>query len=137
VFLQTVRQGFAAALKNNRGLAALSLAPSEAREFFTACWIAENGKPSQAPDIEAAEKRMAAMVDFWHEAWREQFHTTVPSVRHTAWDALNVVTEYHDHMRGRGEPQPRAMTASRLNSNLLGASKQAKSKARELALAMI
>lgn len=57
------------------------------------------------------------------------------SARGTAWGAYNAVSYYHDHQRGRGEPQLRKLTDARVHSNLFGASAADKQKAMVLAVA--
>lgn len=60
----------------------------------------------------------------------------LPGVRHSAWAALNAVTEYVDHHRTTRGRDARTRTEGRLNSAWFGSGAQLKQRAFEQALAL-
>lgn len=61
----------------------------------------------------------------------------IEGIRHTAWAALNAVTEYIDHHRPTRASSASERAGRRLNSQWFGSGARLKAKAWELALAMV
>ena len=113
------------------------LSEGQARHFMEQAWSAAFGKIGDHLDDDAKEKLLAkrhADVTRQLELMNNE-RNTLPGIRDTAWSALNAVTEWHDHERGRfrkvGESE------GRLHSNLFGTASLAKSRAMSLALALV
>lgn len=112
------------------------LSVGQAREFMEKAWTASFGKLDRLED--EALIRMRAKRDAEIEQWlgmMENERNSLPGIRGTAWAALNAVTEFHDHERGRFKSVHEG--DGRVHSNLFGSSARAKSKVLKLALATV
>jgi len=83
--------------------------------------------------IKALAKRDAVIAQ--QRELLENEKNSLDGIRGTAWSALNAVTEYHDHYRGRGKAV--AISQVRAHSNLFGVSSDAKTKTLRKALSLV
>jgi len=79
----------------------------------------------------AVAKRDAVLAE--QRLLLENEKNSLDGIRGTVWSALNAVTEYHDHFRGRTGPTSQV----RQHSNLFGASADSKTKTLRKALALV
>ena len=102
-------------------------------EFMRRAWEASYGKLKNLEGVALAKmvSKRDAQINHWLELCENE-RNAMDGIRGTAWSALNAVTEFHDHERGRfkeiGE------SAGRVHSNLFGASSVAKMRTFRLAL---
>lgn len=133
--------GFAAQELNKlaeqaRALAKTSFDHQQVADYFATVFDATFPAPS---DDEASEprarwlKKRAEVIGEWQTLFANERNEQL--VGASAWSALNAVTEWHDHERGRFGRV--AESDARVHSNLFGVSHQAKGKALRLALATV
>lgn len=117
-----------------RALASTQITGEQVKQFMNAAFEAAFPQPDKD---EEAFARWLTKKDQVFEEWRQLFvnerNNGLASIRGTAWAALNTVTEWHDHGRGRTDEG----SDVRVHSNLFGVSREAKSKTLKLALAMV
>jgi phage/plasmid-like protein (TIGR03299 family) len=109
---------------------------SAARAFIELCWDQAFGSPEKL-EGEPKARMLARRNEQIQEilGLMENSRNSLPGISGTAWAALNAVTEFHDHHRGRFKPV--AESKGRVNSNLFGQSAYAKTKALRAALALV
>lgn len=92
-----------------------------------------DASPAQVLDKAVAEydEKRGAVIAQWTKN-----HAGDPAAG-TMWGAMNAVTEFHDHQRGRGEIQERKLTDARMHSNLFGTSSLDKQKAMDVAFEIV
>lgn len=121
-----------------RALAATSLSPGQVKAFMELTWDQTFGKlDPEAMEPESYEKLVAKRkltIDTWLENMENERNTLV-GIKGTAWAALNAVTEWHDHQRGRF--QNVRVSGARVHSNLFGISNQHKTRAFATALQLV
>lgn len=117
-------------------LASVQLSVGQTRGFLDDAWHAAFGAlPDQERDPEAYE-RVAARKRETIDAWLvniDNERQRVAGLHGTAWSALNAVTEWHEHERGRMGPT----TDARRHSNLFGTSARAKRATLKVALELV
>ena len=107
-----------------------------AREFMERAWELAYGKLKNV-EGEALAKMVAkrdAQVNEWL-ALMDNERNSMPGIRGSAWAALNAVTEYHDHLRGRFKSVQES--DARVHSNLFGTSAVAKTRTFRAALQLV
>jgi phage/plasmid-like protein (TIGR03299 family) len=111
------------------------LTKEKLREFLEQSWEISFGKLKNLQGDSLI--KMTAKRDEQVAQWirmTENERNGLDGIRGSVWSALNAVTEYHDHERGRfkeiGE------SAGRVHSNLFGVSSVAKQKTLRLALSL-
>jgi phage/plasmid-like protein (TIGR03299 family) len=117
-----------------RELARTDLSVGQVRAFMEAAYDAAYRVSEDALADEEGRELLRAKREEVLQGWvrnLENERNSLPSIRGTAWAALNAVTEWHDHERGRAGDG----TDARVHSNLFGVSAQAKRRTFELALA--
>lgn len=120
-----------------QALAATKLSAGQVRDFMLMAYDATFGAlPDKDKDPEAFEK-LSAKREKVTARWLENLEDErqqVAGIEGTAWQALNAVTQWHDHERGRYKDI--ATSGARFHSNLFGASNRDKQKALRTALAL-
>lgn len=112
------------------------LSVDQTRHFMERAWEIAYGKLSNL-EGEALAK-MVVRRDNQVEEWiamMENERNSMPGIEGTAWSALNAVTEFHDHSRGRFKTV--AESQARVHSNLFGTSAVAKTRTLRAALALV
>lgn len=110
-----------------RALAKISLTEAKIGDYFDKVYARTFGE-------EMSEKHTTDVMGAWKGNLREA-RNTVASTEGTAWHAMNAVTYWHDHQRGRFKEV--AESEGRIHSNLFGVSANAKNIAFREALALI
>lgn len=116
-------------------LASTEISGAQVKDFMNRAFNLAFPMPD-AKDEELSNKWLAKRDEVFAE-WRQLFvnerNNGLASIRGTAWAALNTVTEWHDHVRGRTD----AGSDVRVHSNLFGVSRDAKQKTMKLALQLV
>jgi len=122
--------------KQVQALAGCQLSADQTRHFMFTAYDATFGElPDPNSQPEAFEKLLARRTETV-ERWLaniEDRRQQVAGIQGTAWQALNAVTQWHDHERGR----MKAGTDQRLHSNLFGQSNRDKQTALKVALSLV
>jgi phage/plasmid-like protein (TIGR03299 family) len=115
-------------------LVGCNLSVGQAREFMNQAWEIAFGKLDNVrrEDLPKMLAKRDVMVEEWL-GMMENERNSMPGIKGTLWSALNAVTEYHDHERGRFKPESEA----RLHSNLFGVSALAKRRTLRAALQLV
>lgn len=118
-----------------RAMAGKQISGEQVKRFMNDAFDAAFPQPDKRDD-ELLAKWTAKKEETFAE-WRRLFvnerNNGMPSIRGTAWAALQTVTEWHDHGRGRTD----GGSDVRVHSNLFGVSREAKLKTLKLALALV
>lgn len=121
-----------------KALANKDLTPELARVLLANIYDATFGKlPNADEQPEAFSKLRAKRTDVltrW-EANLEDERQQVAGIQGTAWAALNAVTQWHDHERGRYKSVYES--GARFHSNMFGTSRRDKGKALKTALELV
>lgn len=110
-----------------RALAAISMKQAEIEDYFGKVYARTFGE-------DMSEKHTEKTLAEWKGNMTEA-KNTVASTEGTAWHAMNAVTFWHDHQRGRFKAVEES--DGRIHSNLFGASANAKQIALREALALV
>lgn len=120
-----------------KALANCDLSAGQLADFMDLTYDRTFGDPMKGDSKEVKDKllaKKAELVEKWL-ANMEDERQLVAGIQGTAWAALNAVTQWHDHERGRFKSV--AESGARLHSNLFGTSNRDKGKALRTALELV
>jgi phage/plasmid-like protein (TIGR03299 family) len=121
-----------------RAMAVRTIDDAARIDLFRSIYVETFGDPQQTQDAELKAAKIERMNDVVL-AWRNLLDAatnSLPSIRGTVWQALQCVTEWHDHVRGRVGSETK--NAEKWNTaRLFGSGAVGKATAFKLALAAV
>lgn len=115
-----------------RHLAATAMTGDQCKDFMNRAFDAMFPRPDESEDVAKWEAKKADTFVSWRELFANERNNGMPAIRGTFWAALNTVTEWVDHVRGRTSEG----SDVRVHSNLFGVGREAKAQVQRLAVAM-
>ncbi len=113
-------------------LAATSMSGDECKDFMNRAFDTMFPAPTEPEALAKWQSKKADTFVSWRELFANERNNGMPAIRGSFWAALNTVTEWCDHVRGRtGEGSD-----VRVHSNLFGVSREAKAQVQRLAVSM-